>query len=65
VILIVFPVFRQFPNHLLALLVAYVKLEKLKFAHKLNHLALKARIYLAASKVAVNELGKIKHVANA
>jgi hypothetical protein len=47
-------------NHLFASLVAYVKLEKLKFAHKLNHFALKAKIYLAASKAAWIELGKIK-----
>jgi hypothetical protein len=47
-------------NHLFASLVAYVKLEKLKFAHKLNHFALKAKIYWAASKVAWIELGKMK-----
>jgi hypothetical protein len=39
----------------------YIKLEKLKFAHKLNHFALKAKIYLAASKAAWNEMCKIKH----
>ncbi|MDR1492643.1 MAG: transposase, partial [Planctomycetaceae bacterium] len=47
-------------NHLFASLVAYVKLEKLKFAHKLNHFALKAKIYWAASKAAWIELGKMK-----
>jgi hypothetical protein len=47
-------------NHLFASLVAYVKLEKLKFTHKLNHFALKAKIYLAASKAAWIELGKMK-----
>jgi hypothetical protein len=47
-------------NHLFASLVADVKLEKLKFTHKLNHFALKAKIYLAASKAAWIELGKIK-----
>jgi hypothetical protein len=41
--------------------VAYVKLEKLKFVHKLNHFALKAKIYLAASKAAWNELHKMKY----
>jgi hypothetical protein len=52
-------------NHLFASLVAYVKLEKLKVAQKLNHFALKAKIYLAASKAAWNELWKIKNAANA
>ncbi|MDR2756646.1 MAG: transposase, partial [Planctomycetaceae bacterium] len=52
-------------NHLFASLVAYVKLEKLKFAHKLNHFALKAKIYWAASKAAWSELKKIKLEANA
>jgi hypothetical protein len=47
-------------NHLFASLVAYVKLEKLKFAHKLNHFALKAKIDWAASKAAWIELGKMK-----
>jgi hypothetical protein len=40
--------------------VVYVKLEKLKFAHKLNHFALKAKIDWAASKAAWDELGKMK-----
>ncbi|MDR1479750.1 MAG: hypothetical protein LBJ00_12525, partial [Planctomycetaceae bacterium] len=43
----------------------YIKLEKLKFAHKLNHFALKAKIYLAASKAAWNEMCKIKHKVDA
>jgi hypothetical protein len=46
-------------NHLFASLLAYVKLERLKFAHKLNHFALNAKIYLVASKAAWNELYKI------
>jgi hypothetical protein len=44
----------------LASLTAYVKLEKLKFAHKLNHFALKAKIDWAAVKAVWNELAKIK-----
>jgi hypothetical protein len=52
-------------NRLFASLLAYVKLEKLKFAHKLNHFALKARIYLAASKAAWNELYNIKYTMGA
>ena len=52
-------------NHLFASLLAYVKLEKLKFAHKLNHFSLKAKIYPAASKAARNELYKIKYAVGA
>ena len=52
-------------NHLFASLLAYIKLERLKFAHKLNHFALKAKIYLAASKAAWNELYKIKYALSA
>jgi hypothetical protein len=44
-----------------ASLLAYVKLERFKFAHRLNHFALKAKIYLVASKAAWNELYKIKY----
>ena len=40
--------------HLLASLPADVKLEKLKFAHKLNHFASKAKMYLVALKMAGN-----------
>jgi hypothetical protein len=47
-------------NHLFASLAAYVKWEKLKFAHKLNHFALKAKIDWATSKPAWSELAKIK-----
>ena len=50
-------------NHLFASLLAYIKLEKLKFSQKLNHFALKAKIYLAASKAAWNELYNIKDAA--
>ncbi|MDR1480499.1 MAG: hypothetical protein LBJ00_16330 [Planctomycetaceae bacterium] len=52
-------------NHLFASLVAYIKLEKLKFTQKLNHFALKAKIYLAAIKAAWNEIGKIKREVSA
>jgi hypothetical protein len=37
-------------NHLFASPAAFIKLEKLKFARKLNHFALKAKIYWAAYK---------------
>jgi hypothetical protein len=39
---------------------ASIKLEKLRFARKLNHFALKAKIDWAASKAAWIELGKMK-----
>jgi len=43
-------------NHIFAAIMAYVKLEKLKFASTLNHFALKSKIYLAANKAAFKEL---------
>ncbi|MDR2754733.1 MAG: hypothetical protein LBC20_03415 [Planctomycetaceae bacterium] len=52
-------------NHLFASLAAYVKLERLKLVHKLNHFALKAKIYWAVSKDAWSELKKIKLEASA
>jgi hypothetical protein len=39
---------------------ASLKLEKLRFARKLNHFALKVKIDWAASKAAWIELGKMK-----
>jgi hypothetical protein len=48
-------------THLFASLLAYVKLEKLKFVHKLNHFALKAKLYLAALKMAWKQLDEIKN----
>jgi len=47
-------------NHIFASIMAYVKLEKLKFASKLNHFALKSKIYLAANKAAFKELALFK-----
>ena len=47
-------------NHLFASILAYVKLEKLKFANQLNHFAMKSKIYLAANKAAFNELNALK-----
>ncbi len=47
-------------NHIFASIMAYVKLEKLKFSAKLNHFALKSKIYLAANKAAFNELAALK-----
>lgn len=47
-------------NHLFASILAYVKLEKLKFANKMNHFALKTKIYNAALKAAFKELTFLK-----
>jgi hypothetical protein len=46
--------------HLFASLLAYVKLEKLKFQHKMNHFALKAKLYLEALKMAWKQLEEMK-----
>jgi len=48
-------------SHLFAALIAYVKLEKLKFVHKLNHFALKAKIYLEALKYAMKKLKELEN----
>lgn len=47
-------------NHLFASILAYVKLETYKFASKLNHFAMKSKVYIAAIKAAFKELNKIK-----
>ena len=47
-------------SHLFASLLAYVKLEKLKFVHKLNHFALKAKLYMAAIRMVWIQLDYIK-----
>ena len=47
-------------NHIFASIMAYVKLEKLKFSSKLNHFAMKSKIYLAANKAAFKELALLK-----
>lgn len=52
-------------NHLFASIMAYIKLEKLKFANKLNHFALKNKIYVQALKAAFNELTNLKQYAHA
>ena len=43
-------------DHVFASLLAYVKFEKLKFADKTNHFALKSKLYIAAVKAAFKEL---------
>lgn len=52
-------------NHLFCAILAYVKLEKLKFQTHLNHFQLKAKIYLKAIKAAFDELANIKAQASA
>ncbi len=47
-------------NHLFASIMAYVKLEKLKFVHQKSHFAMKAKLYLTAMKAAFKELGELK-----
>ena len=48
-------------NHLYASILAYVKLEKLKFINKVNHFALKSKLYLAAVRAAFKELYQIQN----
>ncbi|MDR2057116.1 MAG: transposase [Dysgonamonadaceae bacterium] len=48
-------------NHLFASLLAYIKPEQLKFIHRLNHFALKSKIYFKVLKNAWNELEMIKN----
>jgi Transposase DDE domain len=52
-------------NHLFASILAYVKLERLKFTNKMSHFALKAKIYQQALKAAFNELTILKQAAHA
>ena len=47
-------------NHLFSSILAYVKFERLKFAHQLNHFALKSKLYACAIKAAFKELSKLK-----
>jgi hypothetical protein len=46
-------------NHLFASLCAYLKLESLRWQTKLNHFALKSKIYSAALKAGYAELVKL------
>ncbi|MEO6906371.1 MAG: transposase [Abditibacteriaceae bacterium] len=49
-------------NHFFACLVAYTKLEKLKVQTKLNHYALKSKIYISALQVAYQELRNLQNL---
>lgn len=47
-------------THIFASIVSYTKLERYKFSTKLNHFALKSKIFLQAAKAAFKELELIK-----
>ena len=47
-------------NHLFSSILAYVKFERLKFAHQLNHFALKSKLYAVALKAAFKEPSVLK-----
>jgi hypothetical protein len=47
-------------GHLLCTLFAFVKLESLKIKTALNHCALKGKLYISATKAALNQLQKFK-----
>ena len=49
-------------NHLFASMLAYVKLEKLKFINNMNHFALKSKLYIVAVKAAFKELNIITKI---
>ena len=49
-------------NHFFAVAIAYHKLERLSNATKLNHFALKAKLYVKAQQIAWRELEKLKAV---
>src|SRR5208337_2093662 len=50
-------------NHLFSAIYAYVKLEMLKLNSKLNHFALKTKLYVQAIKASMTELQRLKLVA--
>ena len=47
-------------THVFASIVSYAKLERYKFSTKLNHFALKSKLYLNTAKAAFKELEQIK-----
>ena len=50
-------------NHLYASIMAYIKLEELKFINKMNHFAMKTKIYNQALKAAFKELAILRKLA--
>lgn len=47
-------------NHLFAAMLAYVKMERYKFASNPNHFAIKSKLYMVAIKAAFQELNQFK-----
>ena len=50
-------------NHVYASMMGYIKLDKLKRANRMNHFAMKTKIYSQALKVAFKELAILKQTA--
>lgn len=48
-------------NHIFASFAAYIKLEQLKLKNRLNHFALKSKIYISAVKNAMQELLRLQN----
>ena len=49
-------------NHFFACIYAFVKLERMKIATKMNHFALRSRLYLKAIQAAYQELQELASV---
>jgi len=47
---------RSQSNHIFAAMIAFIKLEQLKLSHRINHFALKTKLYIKAIKAAFSEL---------
>ncbi|PIQ20534.1 MAG: hypothetical protein COW65_14460 [Cytophagales bacterium CG18_big_fil_WC_8_21_14_2_50_42_9] len=47
-------------NHLFASICAFIKLERLKLSHNLNHFALKTKLFVNATQAAFKELAQLK-----
>jgi len=47
-------------KHFFASILAYVKLEQLKFVNGMNHFAIKAKIQVEATRAALKELNQLK-----
>ena len=47
-------------NHINLTILAFIKLEKLRLNYKMNHFAIKEKIYIEALKVAYEKVGELK-----
>ena len=47
-------------NHFFASIYAFVKIERLRLQHHMNHFSLKTRLYINATKAAFDELNQLK-----